>query len=113
MDTLRIRAAIEYVIDGDLRFLSHHDEIRLMTRALIRAAWPIACSSGCNPQPRLSLPLPRRLGTASMSQWAVVDLAEARPARELFDSLASAAPQNVPICGFTSPIAPGTPQPAR
>jgi len=130
----RVRAAIEYVIDGDLRFLSHHDEIRVLMRSLVRAAWPLSYSEGFNPQPRMSLPLPRRVGTASHSQWAVVDLSFAdrthhgsgeasdpalpcgvpmEHAQSLFESLSRAAPPNVAIKGVTAPLPPGTPHPLR
>ncbi len=55
----RLRAALEFALAGDLRFLAHHDELRLLTRALVRAGWPLAYSQGFNPRPRLVLPLPR------------------------------------------------------
>lgn len=114
MDASRRRAAIEYVIDGDLRFLAHHDEIRMITRTMIRAGWPIGYSEGFNPQPRISLPLPRRVATASDSQWAVAELAPSeQTAAELFESLSAAAPANVPIRGVTTPLPPGTPHATR
>lgn len=125
MTAPRLRAAIEYEIDGDLRFLSHHDEIRAMMRTLVRAGWPLAYSEGFNPQPRLSLPLPRRVGTASRSQWAIVELCEtgspaprgesnrtpAHTPRALFDALVRVAPAQIPIRGVTAPLPPGTPHP--
>lgn len=111
MDTPRFRAAIEYAIGGDVRFLSHHDEIRMLMRSLVRAAWPLSYSEGFNPQPRMSLPLPRRVGTTSQSQWAIIDLSEPRAPQQLFDSLSSAAPPNIPIRGVTAPLPSGTPHP--
>jgi radical SAM-linked protein len=122
MGAPRLRAAIEYRIDGDLRYLSHHDEIRVLMRALVRAAWPLAYSEGFNPQPRMSLPLPRRVGTVSLSQWAIVELditdGEARGqappgAGWLFDAIARSAPPTIPIRGVTSPLPAGTPHPLR
>ena len=81
-----------FTIEGDLRFLSHHDELRMLARALRRARWPLACSQGFNPRPRIVLPLPRRVGTASECQWAVVQLSEARPLEQLHDRLAASLP---------------------
>lgn len=105
----RFRAAIEYALTGDLRFLSHHDEQRMLTRALRRAAWPLAYSHGFNPHPRLTLPLPRTVGTASLCQLALVELdRDVRP-RELFDSLSRVLPKGVELRGVIAPAARGTP----
>lgn len=88
----RSRVAIRVSIDGDLRYISHHDQIRMLVRALTRAGWPVAYSHGFNPHPRLVLPLPRSVGTASACEWAFVELAEARPSDVLRRSLAAALP---------------------
>lgn len=81
-----------FKLGGDLRFLSHHDELRMLTRALTRAGWPLAYSRGFNPRPRVVLPLPRRVGIASDCQWAVVQLDDAPPLERLHDSLEAALP---------------------
>lgn len=83
---------LHYVIENDLRYLSHHEEIRLLTRAMIRAAWPLAYSHGFNPQPRLTLPLPRCVGTASEAAYATAELSEARAMSGLFEVLAERMP---------------------
>jgi len=83
----RTRVAIELAVDGDLRFLSHHDEMRLIRRALVRAGWPLAYSTGFNPKPRLIVPLPRNLGVAADHHLLLVDLNRLCPASDLFDSL--------------------------
>jgi radical SAM-linked protein len=110
---VRLRAAVEYAIEGDLRYLSHHDELRMLTRALVRAGWPLAYSQGFNPQPRLSIPLPRRTGTAAARQLAVVELDAERPLGELRDCLVRALPANVPLVALHSPLASGTPHATR
>lgn len=71
----RRRAVLGYALDGDLRFISHRDEVRMLARALVRAAWPVVYSGGFNPIPRLSIPLPRSVGMASTCQIALIDLA--------------------------------------
>ncbi|MFQ5805304.1 MAG: TIGR03936 family radical SAM-associated protein [Phycisphaerae bacterium] len=93
--TPRVRVAIRFSIDGDLRFLSHQDERRLLARALRRARWPLAYSQGFNPQPRLALILPRRVGTASACEWAIVELSEPCAVEQLRQNLAAALP---PAC---------------
>lgn len=110
---LRLRAAVEYAIEGDLRFLSHHDELRMLTRALVRSGWPLAYSQGFNPQPRLSIPLPRRTGVAAARQLAIVELEAERLPAELRERIAAALPANVPLVGLVCPLGKGTPHATR
>lgn len=106
----RHRAALLLAIEGDLRFLSHRDEMRLLERALIRAEWPLRYSQGFNPQPRLTLPLPRPVGLASASDLALVDLHEPRPADALAASLAPALPAGCRLLRVVSPATRRSPQ---
>jgi len=89
----RVHMAISFSINGDLRFLSHHDELRMLARALTRAGWPVAYSRGFNPQPRIRVPLPRSVGTASECELAVVELSEPVSCEQLKHSLAAALPE--------------------
>jgi radical SAM-linked protein len=84
--------ACSFTLGADLRFLSHRDELRMLARALRRAGWPLAYSRGFNPQPRIVLPLPRRVGTASECQCAVVRLDEPRALEWLAERLAAELP---------------------
>ncbi len=85
------RVLVRYGIDGDLRFISHHDEIRMLTRAIVRAGWPLAYSGGFNPAPRLAILLPRPVGMAARNQLALVrvttDVAPAALAAALVEAL--------------------------
>lgn len=110
-DGPRIRAAVLFGIEGDLRFLSHHDEMRMLTRAVTRAAWPLAYSRGFNPQPRITLPLPRAVGTASAAELAVIDLAGTADAETLRASLAGQMPADAPLHRVATPLPTGTPHP--
>ncbi len=109
----RLRVAASYALRGDLRFLSHHDELRMFRRALIRAEWPLRYSEGFNPIPRLTLPLPRSVGMASECQWALVELSEWRPAPALHDRLARALPAACPVGGVCFPVTNAAPHPVR
>ena len=62
---VRHRWVFAFQVDGDLRFVSHHDMLRLFRRALARADVPVRFTQGFNPHPRMSLPLPRPVGMAS------------------------------------------------
>ncbi len=61
----RYRWMFVFSLDGDLRFVSHHDTLRLFRRALARAELPVRFSQGFNPHPRLTIPVPRPVGIAS------------------------------------------------
>ena len=93
----RLTAAIRYAILGELRYLSHHDELRMLVRALRRADWPLSFSEGFNPQPRLMLPLPRSVAMASQVQVARIELCDERDAKSLHASLAAQMPEDAPL----------------
>lgn len=91
----RHAAAACYAIGGDARFISHHDELRMLVRALTRAGWPLAYSRGFNPKPRVVIPLPRSVGMASDCVWATVRLKTAPVEAELYDSLSATLPEGL------------------
>jgi radical SAM-linked protein len=70
------RQAIDFAVDGDIRFLGHRDMLRLFARAVVRAGLAIRYSAGFNPHPRLSLPLPRPVGVASDAERLLLELTE-------------------------------------
>jgi len=69
----RGRLVFEYGVSGDLRFISHHDTLRLFRRAIVRAGLPVRWSEGFNPHPRITIPLPRPVGVASEAEAIVVE----------------------------------------
>lgn len=83
----------------------------MLTRALIRARWPLAWSEGFNPQPRVNVVLPRRVGTASECQLAIVELGASEDGAALFSRLAATLPAGCVAIGVDSAIGAGTPHP--
>lgn len=72
MGTTRLTAELKtqtlvmtFRIDGNLCYLSHHETVTMLQRALIRAGVRMIYSQGFNPRPRMSLPLPRAVGVRS------------------------------------------------
>ena len=57
--------AVRFKVEGNLRFLSHAETLRLLQRACVRAGLALRYSEGFNPHPKLSLPLPRPVGVES------------------------------------------------
>ena len=70
---VRHRWVFAFQVDGDLRFVSHQDMLRLFRRALARAEVPVRLTQGFNPHPRMSLPLPRPVGMASEAEVLMIE----------------------------------------
>jgi radical SAM-linked protein len=87
--------AIRFAVTGDLRFISHHDTIRLFERALARAAVPVRFSEGFNPRPKLSLPLPRAVGIASDDECLVAECDEPLSPDQARDRLRPQLPEGM------------------
>lgn len=105
--------AIRFVIEGDLRFISHHDTMRLFERALSRAQLPVKFSQGFNPRPRLSLPLPRAVGIASAADLLVVDLDEGIEPTDAVERLNSQMPAGLTLVEAWTIADKRPPQPVR
>lgn len=84
-------------MEGDARFLSHHDMMRLMERAAARAELPLKYSRGFNPRPRLSLALPRPVAVSSRCELVVVELASPASGPDWARRLSEALPQGVEV----------------
>jgi radical SAM-linked protein len=69
----RFRWAFFYSVGGDLRFISHHDTLRMFRRAFARVDLPLRFTQGFNPHPRMTIPLPRPVGIASDAEAIVVE----------------------------------------
>jgi len=88
---------VRFSKQGDVRFISHHDLMRLFDRALRRAGLPVAMSEGHNPRPRLSFPMALSVGFAGRNEVADIGLREwVRPA-ELRLRLQAELPEGIGI----------------
>ena len=107
------RWAVRFAIEGDLRFLSHHDCMRLMERLVVRAGLALRYSQGFNPHPVLSMPLPRPVGVATRDDLLVLALEGPVDAQDVLDRLSRQAPRGLRFLS-AAPMAPGkAPRPAR
>jgi radical SAM-linked protein len=91
------RYAVGFAVEGDVRFCSHRDMIRLFERAFARAALPVRFSEGFNPHPRFSLLPPRPVGVATEADRLVVELTEALDPGELLQRLSETMPGGVSV----------------
>ncbi len=65
---------LKFTVSGNLRFCSHAETLRLLQRACARACLDVAYSSGFNPRPKISLPLPRSVGLACEDETCLLQL---------------------------------------
>lgn len=86
------RWVFAFSVDGDIRFISHRDTLRLFRRALVRAALPVRYTQGFNPHPRLSIPLPRSVGMASQDESIIVEFDRPIDGEEALRRLAQQTP---------------------
>ena len=69
-----LRHAIPLTVEGDLRFASHHDLMRVIERTASRANLPLRYTQGFNPRPKLSLVCPRPVGITTRDDLLVLSL---------------------------------------
>lgn len=93
------RYAVAFAIEGDVRFLSHHDTLRMFTRGAIRGGLPLRYSEGFNPGPKLVLPLPRPVGVAGLEEWLLLQLDERIAPASVGSTLSTNTPEGVRIIG--------------
>lgn len=55
---------LKFRVSDKMRYLSHAETLRVFQRACSRAGIDLVYSSGFNPRPKISLPLPRTVGLA-------------------------------------------------
>lgn len=91
------RWLFRYGVSGDMRFISHHDTMRMFRRALARAALPVRFSAGFNPHARLSILLPRPVGVASRAEALVVEFRGRLDGDAAREQLAAQLPSGITI----------------
>ena len=95
----RERWVFSYSVEGDLRFISHRDTLRLFERALTRAALPVKYTEGFNPHARLSIPVPRPVGVASNDESIVVEFEQPVDGEEAARKLGRMTPVGIDVLG--------------
>jgi len=77
------KICFEFQKVGELRFLSHLELMRALSRALRRAGIPLAFTQGFNPQPRLSLAQALAVGIEGRRELGEVELVQRMEPEEL------------------------------
>jgi radical SAM-linked protein len=91
------RYRVMYGITGRLRFLSHKELMRVMSRATRRARAPLAYSQGYHPHPLMSFGPPRPVGMAGTAELLDVRLTDAWPPARLATAVDAQLPPQITV----------------
>jgi hypothetical protein len=89
------RLLFRFAKEGDGRYLSHRDLMRLFERALRRAGLPLSMSQGFNPHPKLSILAALPVGVEADDEALEVEFAAELAAAEAFARLSGQMPRGV------------------
>src|SRR5690349_4010684 len=82
---------------GKLRFLSHHDLMRLFERAMRRSGLPLRMTEGYNPHPILSFPTALGLGIESLDEILEFELSAWNAPAKIEAELGSQLPEGIKL----------------
>ncbi|HEU4339759.1 MAG TPA: TIGR03936 family radical SAM-associated protein [Planctomycetota bacterium] len=82
---------------GKLRFLSHHDLMRLFERAMRRSGLPLRMTEGYNPHPILSFPTALGLGIESLDEVLEFELSAWNAPAKIEAQLGAQLPEGIKL----------------
>ncbi len=88
---------VRFTKTGKLRFLSHHDLMRLFERALRRTGMPLRMTEGYNPHPVVSFPTALGLGIESLAEILEFELSGWVSPRQVEKLLGDQLPEGVSV----------------
>lgn len=91
------RWRVRFAKRGRLRFLSHLDILRAVTRAAVASGLPLAFSQGFNPHPKLAFGPPLPVGTTGESELLDIELTRGVAADDVVSGLAAFLPDGLDV----------------
>lgn len=88
---------VRFAKTGRMRFLSHHDLMRLFERAFRRTGLPLRMTEGYNPHPVLSFPTALGLGIESVDEVLEFELSSWTAPRQVEKLLGAQLPEGVSV----------------
>ncbi len=88
---------VRFTKTGRMRFLSHHDLMRLFERALRRTGLPLRMTEGYNPHPVTAFPTALGLGIESLDEILEFELSSWTAPRQIEKLLAEQLPEGVGV----------------
>ena len=89
---------------GAIRYISHLDLMRTMTRAIRRSGIPLWYTEGFNPHPYMTFALPLSLGMESVCESMDIRIEGDVTNDELFVSLRDAMPEGITVTAVKDPV---------
>ena len=93
------RVLFRFTKEGEARFLSHHDLMRLFERALRRAELPMRMTQGFNPHPRFAILSALPLGVEAADEPLEVEFDPPVPAAVASEKLGAQLPEGIRLVG--------------
>lgn len=88
---------VRFTKTGKMRFLSHHDLMRLFERALRRTGLPLRMTEGYNPHPVIAFPTALGLGIESLDEILEFELTSWTAPRTIEKQLGEQLPEGVTV----------------
>jgi len=92
-----LRIQVKFIKQGSLRFISHHNLMKLFERAIRRARISVKMSEGYNPRPKIAYPLALPVGIKGTDEKLEMELCEQMEVSELETRLKKQLPENMQI----------------
>ena len=89
---------------GDIRYISHLDLMRTMTRAIRRSGIPLWYTEGFNPHPYMTFALPLSLGMESLCESMDIRIEDETPDSAILAALQGAMPQGIIVTAVKAPV---------
>ncbi len=89
---------------GEIRYISHLDLMRTMTRAIRRSRIPLWYTEGFNPHPYMTFALPLSLGMESLCESMDIRIEDDTPNEAILAALQSAMPKGIEITAVKEPV---------
>ena len=94
---MKNRYAVRFYKDGNIRYISHLDLLRLFKRSFKRAGIRLQYSQGFNPHPKMSFAQPLSLGYTSSGEYLEFETAETCSPDMIVEKLNSVMPEGIGI----------------
>ena len=92
-----MRIQVKFIKQGSLRFISHHNLMKLFERAIRRAKISVKMSEGYNPRPKIAYPLALPVGIKGIDEKFEMELCEHMEVTELETRLKKQLPESMQI----------------
>ncbi|MFV1974783.1 MAG: TIGR03936 family radical SAM-associated protein [Candidatus Scalindua sp.] len=97
-----MKIQVKFLKQGSLRFISHHNLMKLFERAIRRARISVKMSEGFNPRPKIAYPLALPVGIKGIDEKLEMELCEWMEVSEIETRLKKQLPENIQIASVES-----------